>query len=185
MVHKQAKPNVEIIPVTEEHAETLAFFFSKVWNPVTAEEIRNNWAKEAATNPVYPGQVFPAFAFFSDDVIIGYLGTIPTRFWDGQNIIPAYWMKGFWVLEEYRDGPVGFFLLKEAMEHLDLAGALTVAPASIRLFEGVGFTNYGKLNNHLVLLKPANVLRSIDLKKLGISSLPKWFSFHIYFFSAK
>lgn len=176
MVHEQSNPRVEIIPITDEHAEAVADFISKVWSSISVEEIRRNWAKEAATNPVYPGEASPAFAFFSDDVIIGYIGTIPTRFWDGENVITAYWMKGFWVLEEYRDGPVGFFLLKKAMEHLDLAGVLTVASASRRLFEGVGFINYGKLNNHLALVNPSKVLRSIDLKKLGISELPKWFS---------
>jgi len=51
------------------------------------------------------------------------------------------------VLPEYRNGPIGYRVLKELVGQLRRSVVLTVAPASVRLFEALGYANLGVVPN--------------------------------------
>ena len=109
----QHKPRIEVLRVGEEHAEPLAEFYRAVWSrDAVASGVRAARAAAAAANPVEPGADIPAFAFLSDGKVLGYIGTVPTRFWNGTAEHPAHWFKGFMVLPEFQGGPVGHAVLK-------------------------------------------------------------------------
>lgn len=169
------KPRIEVIRVGEEHAEALAEFFRAVWSPEsTANAIRANRAHAAAVNPVQPGADVPAFAFLSDGRVLGYIGTIPARLWNGVDEHEAHWLQGFMVLPEFRGGPVGHAVLKEAIRQLGLIAAMVVALPPRRLFTALGFHDAGPIRNYLTLIRPTRVLRALDLDALGVGGIPGW-----------
>lgn len=169
------KPRIEVVRVADVHAEALAEFFRAVWSrDATADSIRADRARAAAANPVEPGTDIPAFVFLADAKVLGYISTIPTRLWNGSAEHPAHWFIGFMVLPEHRGGPVGHAVLKEAIRQLGLTAVMTVALPSRRLFKALGFHDFGPIANHVTLLRPARVLRVLDLNALGISAVPGW-----------
>ena len=158
----QHKPRIEVIRVGEEHAEALAEFFRAVWSSEsTADSILADRKRAAAVNPVQPGADVPAFAFLSDGKVLGYIGTIPSRLWDGVEEHAAHWFKGFMVLPESRGGPVGHAVLKEAIRQLGLLGVMTVALPSRRLFTALGFHDVGPIGHTVFVMRmPAWYSRS-------------------------
>ncbi len=150
---------VQALRLTDEHVPALARFFQTVWN-----------ASSTNRPTIHPET--PAFGVLRDGELLGYVGTLPLRLWNGVNEQTAHWMKGLMVLPDYRNSGIGYFVLQEAMRHLNLAGSLSVAPAAHRLFQAVGFQDLGPLPNQILLLRPADVLRRLDLKAIGLSRLP-------------
>jgi GNAT superfamily N-acetyltransferase len=166
---------VEVVQVTDQHVDCLAEFFRAVWDPdATPEGVRQARAAAAATNPVAPGEDSPTFLFLYDGRALGHLTTIPIRVWSNGGERSAHWMKGFMVLPEYRNGPIGFSLLKEAVRHLGCALVITAQPAAYRLFRAMGFVYLGVMSNHLRVLKPGRVLSRLDIQAVGLSGLPSW-----------
>ncbi|MBC7790878.1 MAG: GNAT family N-acetyltransferase, partial [Anaerolineae bacterium] len=171
----QHKPRIEVVRVASEHAEALADFFQIIWSDkASAASIRAARAAAAAANPVEPGTDIPAFAYLSDGKVLGYISTIPTRLWNGVTEHAGHWFIGFMVLPEFRGGPVGYAVLKEAMRQLGLIASMAVALPPRRLFKALGFTDYGAIANYLTLIRPARVFRALDLEALSISSVPGW-----------
>jgi GNAT superfamily N-acetyltransferase len=167
-------PPVEVVRATDGHVECLAEFFRAVWDPAaTPERVREARAAAAASNPTSPGEAAPTFLFLLDGRALGHVTTIPIRLWSGRTERPAHWLKGLMVLPEYRNGPVGFSVLKEATRHLGCALGLAVQPAAWRLFEALNFAHLGALSNHLCVLRPARVLR-LDVESMGLPDLPPW-----------
>lgn len=158
-----------------EHNSALAEFFRTTWDPeATPDGVRRSRLAAAAENVVSPGVAPPAFLFLQDSKVIGYLGSIPVRVWDGTSEQPAYWVKGLMVLPEFRNGPVGFLLLKEAVRHMDCCMALAVLPVVVGLFERLGFTDLGMLQNSVRILRPVRALNRLRLADIGFSRLPAW-----------
>ena len=89
--------------------------------------------------------------------------------------MPAYWMKGFWVLPEHQRSAAGFLVLKAAVSALDgLSMALVHEPAAIRLFQALGYADLGALPNKLRLLRAGSLLSRFDADTLGLRGLPSW-----------
>lgn len=171
---------VEIVRVDDRHVATLAEFIRQVWDPgATADTVRRARAAAAAANPVKPGEDIPTFLFLANGRAVGHVTTIPIRLWIGGTECPAHWVKGLWVLPEHRNGPVGYLLLKEAVRHLDCLMAMAVEPAAIRLFESLGFADFGVLPNFVRILKPNNILQRLDLTSIGLSGIPGWLSWGV------
>lgn len=165
-----ARPRVEVVQLEERHDEALAGFFRRVWNlEATAERVAAARSADRATDPFRSDQSPPAFAFLLNDEIVGYVGTIPNRFWSGIEELPGHWIKGLMVLPEHRNGPIGFLVLKEATRRTGLAAGMVVADGAIRLFEALGYRNLGPLENRILLLRPGRVLRRLDPDALGLS----------------
>jgi len=170
------RPVVAVRRVGPDIADAVAEFFRAVWDEhATGEKVRAASAAAAAQNPVEPGVDVPSVVFLSDGKVLGYLGTIPVSFWNGRSETPTYWLKGFMVLPEHRNGPVGFNLLKEALKIVGPTGAIAAAPAARRLFTALGLVECGQIPNYITVLRPARVLSSLDIGALGMT-LPGWMS---------
>ncbi len=168
------KPVVEVAPVTDAVSDAVAGFISRVWGGnVTGERVRAARAEAARLNPAVPGAEVPAVVYLRDGEVVGYLGTIPVKFWNGRNETPGHWLKGFMVLPELQNGPVGFAVLQEMLRHVEVSGTMTVALPARRLFRAVGFVDCGALPNYVGLLRPGRVAASIDVAHLGLA-LPSW-----------
>jgi hypothetical protein len=170
-VAKPGTRKVEIMAATAEHRPLLDAFFKTVWPSDSPAESETR-AATAAMATGDAASLTPSTIAVQAGRIIGYLGTLPLRLWDGRNEESAFWYKGFMVLPEFRNGPVGFGLVKEAAKRLPTALVITVQPASWRLFKAVGLTHLGALENRLRLLRPGRVLERVDPQKLGVDRLP-------------
>ena len=112
----------------------------------------------------------PAIGVFNQEEIVGYLGSIPTGFWDGRQEVDAYWIKGFMVEPSYRNGPLGYQLAKMMRDVTGLAGILVVASAARRLFEAVGFRDLGAIPNLVIPINSRRLLELADPDRLGLKS---------------
>ncbi|MGH7664212.1 MAG: GNAT family N-acetyltransferase [Gemmatimonadaceae bacterium] len=164
-----------VVRVEDHHAALLAEFFRRVWDPgATVAGVLAARRAAAAENPIRRGEDVPTFVFLKDGRVVGHVGTLPIRVWNSGIERPAHWVKGLMVLPEQRNGPVGFLLLREAVRHLGDAMALVVQPAPRRLFQALGFADLGVLPNYLRVLRPAALMRRLDLAALGLTGLPRW-----------
>ncbi|HEX3867894.1 MAG TPA: hypothetical protein VHV78_14125, partial [Gemmatimonadaceae bacterium] len=164
----------KVVRVTPAIAEPLAAFFCEAWGDTRgADDLRRTMISDAANNPSVPGADAPAIAFLNGDSVVGYIGNIPVTFWNGATETPAHWTKPFMVLEAYRNGPVGFSILREVLKHIGLSALITVAVPARRLFTAVGYKDCGILPNHIAPLRPGRIARSIDVGALGLG-LPSW-----------
>ncbi len=155
------------------HAAAVAAFLTVVWDPAaTAESVLAGRHAAAASNPVSPGDPPPTFLFLRAGQVIGFVTTLPFRLWFDGHDHGAHWLNGLMVLPEFRNGPIGYVLLKEAVRHLPIAMALSVAAPARRLFEGLGFTDAGTLPNFIRVVSPRPFLDKLDLAALGISAVP-------------
>lgn len=167
------KPTVEVTRITGDISDAVAGFFRKVWTDnATGEGVRRARAEAARLNPAMPGVDVPAVAYLRDGEVIGHLGTIPVKFWNGRVETAGHWLKGFMVLPEHQNGSVGFAVLKELLKHVDISGAMTVALPARRLFQAVGFVDCGVIPNYVSLLRGGRVARSIDIANLGLGLSP-------------
>jgi hypothetical protein len=168
------KPSIQVVRVGDEHAEALATFFLAAWGDgAGAASVREARAAAARANPVEPGADVPATAYLRDGAVLGYLATIPVKFWNGATETPGHWLKGFMVLPEHRGGPVGFAVLKEMLRHVSVSGIMTVAEPARRLFTAVGYRDCGVLPNFVTIIRPERVAQRIDVGRLGLG-LPSW-----------
>lgn len=167
-----AVPLTGVIRAGPEQAELLAAFYRETWDAsATAAGVRAALRVAAARNPVRPGEPPPTFLFLADGRPVGHLTTIPIRLWTAAGERPAHWLKGLMVLPSHRNGPVGFFLLREALAHVDLALSAAVAPDARALLEAAGLKELGPIPNAIRLLNPARVLRLVDPETIG--ALPR------------
>jgi len=149
------KPKIQILDASAVAAEALAAFFREVWDQTaTAERVSTAMQQAAAANLAEPGVEVPTTVVLADDRIVGYCSSLPIQLWNGSVSHPGYWVKGLMVLPEYRNGPIGYVVLKELAGRLRRSVALTVATASVRLFEAVGYANLGVVPNYLSILRP-------------------------------
>ena len=168
-----AGSSLRTVQVEPEHHEALACFQRQFWDPAATEQsVADARAREADRNPAQPGEAPPAFLFFQDDKPVAHIGTIPMRVWTNGATRPGYWFNGFMVIPELRGGPIGWALLKDAVRRVPMAAALTVQPASRRLFEAVGFKHVGTVANYVRPLAPGTMLQKLDLAALGLE-LPR------------
>lgn len=167
------RPKVSIIEANDSHAEILADFYRKTWNPeATAEEVLASRRIAATGNVSEPGVVPPTFIAVQDDQVLGYCSSLPLRLSDGHDEHPAYWAKGLMVLPEFRSGPIGFAVLKELVRSRDLVAAVTVAEGSKRLFGALGFHDFGAIPNWI---RPTRFrLAASQFRPQLLDLPPKW-----------
>ncbi|WP_331049931.1 hypothetical protein [Gemmatimonas sp.] len=148
---------IRCVAASTEHAAGLAEFFRINWGAqTTPDEVVRSMETSAAENVAEPGRIPPATIAVRGGEVLAYCGSIPTQFRLCGSTQSAYWAKGLWVLEQYRGGPLGYMVLKEFSASVEIAAALTVDPASRRLFEGLGYQNLGTLPN---LVQPVSFER--------------------------
>lgn len=168
------QPLIQVTRITDDISDEVAGFLRKTWaNDATGDRVRGARAEASALNPAFPGEDIPAVVYLLDCEVIGHLGTVPVKFWNGRTETPGHWLRGFMVLPEHRNGPVGFALLREMLKHVDVSGIMTVTTAARRLFKAVGYVECGVIPNFISLLRPERVASSIDIANLGLG-LPGW-----------
>lgn len=172
----EAIAKIEVLRVTSEQADLIARFIRTVWSPMaTAQSVTDARQSEAAANPATGGAEVPTFLVLSNGDPIGHLTTIPSRHWANGAEHIVHWAKGLVVLPEYRNGPVGFLLLKEAVKQLDRILATVVATPARRLFGALRFNDLGAVPNYILLLDPVRVAKNLDVGALGLGGVPAWF----------
>lgn len=168
-----AGPATGVVRAGPEHADLLAAFYRRTWDAgATGASVRAARRMAAARNPVTPGEPPPTFLFLANGRAVGHLATIPVRLWTPAGERPAHWLKGLWVLPEHRNGPVGFYLVREALAQVGVALSAAVAPDALKLLQAAGMEELGVLPNAIRILDPIRVLRSIDVDALG-GGLPR------------
>jgi GNAT superfamily N-acetyltransferase len=178
MIHQTNEDiaRIEVLRVTSAQAALIARFVRAVWSPTaTAETVAEARRSEAMANPASGGEEAPTFLVLSNGDPIGHLTTIPSRHWMNGAEHIVHWAKGLVVLPEYRNGPVGYLLLKEAVKQIDRTLATVVATPARRLFGALRFNDLGAVPNYIRLLDPVKVAKSLDVEALNLGGLPSWF----------
>lgn len=156
-------------PLRDEHNARFATFLRAAWGQQSSEADVAEWReRDARSNPVEPGTEPPKWVFTRGDEIIGYLGSIPVRFVVDGREASGHWFKGFWVLPQYRSGPVGFAILQHALGELRMAASTLVAEPARRLMEAEGMSDLGTFYNRVRVLRTARLLRELDVGSLGL-----------------
>ena len=159
----------------EEDAASIAEFFrAAAWDPnATTEGAREMLRALAAENPFEPGTGPPMVGVFIGTRLAGFVTCIPTQFWNGKESAAGHWLKGYMVLEEYRNGPIAYLLLKEMMKHIGLFASTTAALGALRLSTALGMRDLGALHDYIEPLRPARILRKFDIGRFQhLSVLP-------------
>ena len=119
---------LEVIRADDANAAQIAEFIQLVWDgTATPESVVAARAEGAKRNTVEPGVAPPTYIALQAGRVLGYVTSIPIRLWDGERDWGAYWIKGLMVHPEFRNGPIGYLLLKAATK---LADALPVVDTS-------------------------------------------------------
>ncbi len=170
-----ARAHLAIVRASESHADAVAAFYRATWDATaTGEKVAAAWRAAAVVNPAFPEQPPPVFVAVRGGSVVGHLATVPARFWNGDGEVPGYWTKGLMVLPEYRNGPVGYLILREAAAQLRLLAAVVVAAPARRLFEATGFHDLGALTDFVRPLRPGRLLQKLDLARLSSREWPAW-----------
>lgn len=175
MAPRDRAGSLEVVLGERGHLEAIAEFIRTVWNPdATAASVGEAWDGAAAGNPVDPGAAPPTWIAVKSGKVIGYLTTLPARWWDGARDWPGYWLKGLMVLPEFRNGPVGYSLLKAASGCLPRSGGLAVATPARRLFAALGYVDRGAIPNWLRPLRGGRILANLNPGTAGMPTGPRW-----------
>lgn len=159
----------------EEDAGAIAEFFrAAAWDPgATPEGARKMLRTLAAENPFEPGTGPPTVGVFVGARLAGFVTTIPTRFWNGKEYAAGHWLKGYTVLEEYRNGPIAYLLLKEMMKHVGLVASMPAPLGARQLSTALGMRDLGAVRDYIEPLRPARILRKLDIGRFEhLNALP-------------
>jgi hypothetical protein len=160
----------------EEDAGAIAEFFrAAAWDPnATPEGAREMLRTLAAENPFEPGTGPPTVGVFVGARLAGFVTTIPTRFWNGKEYAAGHWLKGYTVLEEYRNGPIAYLLLKEMMKHVGLVASMPAPLGARQLSTALGMRDLGAVRDYIEPLRPARILRKLDIGRFEhLNALPR------------
>lgn len=159
-----------IVEFAPEHAEGLAAFFRRVWDPAaTAESVLRGRANVIAANPAArDGKIHTVIAIL-DGEVIGHFTSYPERLRIGAAEHRVAWTAGFHVLPEHRSGPIGVMLAKEMARVAPNSMCTTVLDAPLRIFTAMGWKHVGTVPNLVYFTRPSEVLRRLPLAVMGES----------------
>jgi hypothetical protein len=169
--------------LSEKDADAIAEFMRAAgWDAnATPARVREWLRTAAAQNPFEPGDGPPLVGVFVGPLLVACLTSIPTRFWNGKEFAAGHWLKGFWVLEQHRDGLIGFLLLKEMLKHVGLAASMPAALAPRGLSVALGMIDLGAVRNYIEPLRIARILRRLDPRLLALNGVSKQASIALKF----
>ena len=147
---RSGRKRVTVERVGPRHRELVTEFFRREWGgdrPLAEGAERRT-----------PDPSVPQWVCLRGDEAIGYLGTIPTTLYMAGAPVAAHWLKGFWVTEQYRGGPVGHLLVEQALEELGVVGSQVVAPAARRVLEALGLTLRCRLFDRVLPLRAGRIV---------------------------
>ncbi len=158
----------------ERDADSIAEFIRTAeWDPSATTEAARQMIRDAAEkNPFEPGVAPPRVGVFVGQRLVAYLTSIPASFWNGSQQVPGHWLKGFWVLPDYRNGPIGFLLLKEMLRNVGLAASMPAALVPRQLSVALGMRDLGAVSNYIQPLRMSRILAKLDLSLAALNGLP-------------
>ena len=146
---------------TDAHA-IAEFMRSAAWDANATPDGVREWLRTAAAQKslrAWRAEPPLVGAFVGPLLLVACLTSIPTRFWNGSEFASAHWLKGFWVLEQHRDGLIGYLLLKEMLKHVGIAVA-SMPGGRLRHDACVGRSGYvldlGTVRNYIEPLRIAH-----------------------------
>lgn len=162
--------HLAIVEFAPEHAEGLAAFYRRVWDPAaTAESVLAGRANVIAANPAaIDGKIHTVIAIL-DGEVIGHFTSYPERLRIGGADHRVAWTAGFHVLPEHRSGPIGVMLAKEMARVAPNSMCTTVLDAPLRIFTAMGWKHVGTVPNLVYFTRPGEVLRRLPLAVMGDS----------------
>jgi predicted N-acetyltransferase YhbS len=158
---------------TPDHAEILAEFYRKVWDPsATADSVLEGRSTMAARNPAAADGSIATVLAILDGAVVGHLTSIPDRVWTGGEEKRVAWLAGFHVLPEHRNGPLGVMVAKEMLRVAPASMTTTVMDAPLRIFTALGWSHVGTVPNQVHIPDPAVVARRLSPEQAGIGGVP-------------
>lgn len=155
---------IQVVRAGDEHAVMLATFFREVWgSTANPDDVLAARRREAQSNAIEPGITPPSVIAHDGERILAYVGSLPMLVWTPRGELHAYWAKGWMVLPEQRNGPLGAAVMKELLRCHPRSAALIGAPIALRLLQALGFRDGGGLSNHILILDGWRVAQRVDL----------------------
>lgn len=167
---------LRVCRLDERDAGSIAEFFrAAAWDHnATVEGVREMFRTAADTNPFEPGTGPPLVGVYLGTRLVGFVSSIPTQFWNGKESSNAHWLKGYWVLEEHRNSPIGFLLLKEMLKQVDLVASMPASLMARRMSEALGMRDLGAVRDYIEPLRPVRIVRKLDPKRFEhLKGLPR------------
>jgi Acetyltransferase (GNAT) family len=135
-------------------APALERFVQRVWPKDSSTRFQAS-ASEPPSSPI--------FLFLKGPEVIGHIATVPVWLHSPSGNHMAYWVVGFMVLPEYRNGPIGPLLIKKVNETLDCALTLHVEDAPLKIFKGLGWKHAGVIPQYVLVCDTYAFLKNIRL----------------------
>jgi hypothetical protein len=160
----------------EHDAASIAELFRAAdWDHgATAEGMREMLRTAAIENPFEPGKEPPTVGAFLGSRLVGFITTIPTQFWNGENYAPAHWLKALCVLEEHRNGPIAMLLMRGILKQVDLAASMPASPMARQLSVALGMLDLGAVRDYIEPLRPTRILRKLEFRRFEhLNRLPR------------
>jgi hypothetical protein len=160
----------------EQDAASIAELFRAAdWDHgATAEGIREMLRTAAIENAFEPGKEPPTVGAFLGTRLVGFITTIPTQFWNGEDYTPAHWLKALCVLEEHRNGPIAMLLMRGILKQVDLAASMPASPMARQLSVALGMLDLGAVRDYIEPLRPTRILRKLEFRRFEhLSRLPR------------
>jgi hypothetical protein len=160
----------------EHDAASIAELFRAAgWeHDATAEGVREMLRSAAMENPFEPGKEPPMVGAFLGSRLVGFVSTIPTQFWNGEQYAAAHWLKALCVLEEHRNGPIAMLLMRGILKQVDLAASMPASPMALQLSVALGMLDLGAVRDYIEPLRPTRILRKLDFRRFEhLSRLPR------------
>lgn len=173
-----ARNKVAVVEFDNSHGEALATFVRQVWDPMaTPRGVLRARTNSADANPSCTNGRIPTVMFLLNGAVVGHITTIPERISLKGRVRQAYWMVGFHVLPQYRNGPIGVMVAKELLRVAPATLTLTVEDVPLRIFRQLGYRHLGVVPNYARLVRPAAVARRLDPIRLGIVGSRAWLKY--------
>jgi len=163
-----AEANFKVCIYEDSLAGTLGKFVNQVWPADTSTKPRldssdHRLSKKPKDNSKKP----PTFLFVKDNEVIGHITTLPVRLFCNSRLSPGYWVVGFMVLPEYRNGPIGPFLIQKVNQMLDVAMTLHTEEAVSRIFKGLGWKHLGLIPQYVHILNSHRLFRNLQIGRMA------------------
>ncbi len=163
-----AKDDVTVCLYHDGLAGPLTTFAKRVWPADAISTPKEDIAGQALTGRgKVNGHKSPTFLFLKDEEVIGHITTLPVRLNCNSRLTRGYWVVGFMVLPQYRNGPIGPLLIKKVNQTLALTMTLHVEDTVLRIFKGLGWHHLGVIPQYVLVLKAFRLLSSVRLSQMG------------------
>lgn len=106
---------------------------------------------------------------FHDQEMIGYMGAICDRLWDGQRWHACHWLVNLWIVSQYRGGLECLQMLRSAMCSEEPLLATGIHPRMLPLYQSLGWHHVDSPRSFFFVMRPSALLRMArDSEEAGV-----------------